>query len=65
MSGQIPSGSGEPLKGLPPEQLPPVSGPLTGSPDATAPVLTPSAEGHSGEVLPPPKQKGPSDPGAR
>ena len=56
MSGQTPTGSGDPLKGLPPEQLPQVSGPLTGSPDATAPVLTPAAEGPGGEILPPPRQ---------
>ncbi|GAA1927130.1 ABC transporter permease [Microbacterium aoyamense] len=36
MSGQTP-GAGEPLKGLPPEQLPPVSGPLTGGESATSP----------------------------
>ncbi len=29
---------GEPLKGLPPEQLPPVSGPLTGAPDPIPPA---------------------------
>ncbi|WP_343234219.1 ABC transporter permease [Microbacterium salsuginis] len=32
MSDQTPGVGSEPLKGLPPEQLPPVSGPLTGSP---------------------------------
>lgn len=32
MSDQTPGVGPEPLKGLPPEQLPPVSGPLTGSP---------------------------------
>ncbi len=55
MSGQIPAASGEPLKGLPPEQLPSVSGPLTGSPDVPAP--TPDAPGAvDGEVPPPPRQ---------
>ena len=56
MSGQNPAASGEPLKGgLPPEQLPPVSGPLTGSPDLPAP--TPTAPGAvDGEVPPPPRQ---------
>ncbi|MEI3846378.1 MULTISPECIES: ABC transporter permease [unclassified Microbacterium] len=56
MSGQTPAASGEPLKGgLPPEQLPPVSGPLTGSPDLPAP--TPTAPGAvDGEVPPPPRQ---------
>ncbi|WP_204318840.1 ABC transporter permease [Microbacterium sp. B35-04] len=55
MSGQIPAASGEPLKGLPPEQLPNVSGPLTGSPDLPAP--TPDAPGAvDGEVPPPPRQ---------
>ncbi|MGK3953347.1 ABC transporter permease [Microbacterium sp. I2] len=32
MSDQTPGAGPDPLKGLPPEQLPPVSGPLTGSP---------------------------------
>lgn len=55
MSGQTPAASGEPLKGLPPEQLPGVSGPLTGSPDLPAP--TPDAPGAvDGEVPPPPRQ---------
>jgi simple sugar transport system permease protein len=55
VSGQIPAASGEPLKGLPPEQLPSVSGPLTGSPDVPAP--TPDAPGAvDGEVPPPPRQ---------
>jgi ABC-type uncharacterized transport system permease subunit len=56
VSGQNPAASGEPLKGgLPPEQLPPVSGPLTGSPDLPAP--TPEAPGAvDGEVPPPPRQ---------
>ena len=55
MSGQTPAPSGEPLKGLPPEQLPGVSGPLTGSPDLPAP--TPDAPGAvDGEVPPPPRQ---------
>ena len=55
MSGQIPAASGEPLKGLPPEQLPNVSGPLTGSPDLPTP--TPDAPGAvDGEVPPPPRQ---------
>jgi len=55
VSGQTPAGSGDPLKGLPPEQLPPVSGPLTGSPDLPAP--TPQAPGAvDGEVPPPPRQ---------
>lgn len=56
MSGQTPAASGEPLKGgLPPEQLPPVSGPLTGSPDLPAP--SPTAPGAvDGEVPPPPRQ---------
>lgn len=55
MSAQTPAGSGDPLKGLPPEQLPPVSGPLTGSPDLPGP--TPEAPGAvDGEVPPPPRQ---------
>lgn len=56
MSGQTPAASGEPVKGgLPPEQLPPVSGPLTGSPDLPAP--SPTAPGAvDGEVPPPPRQ---------
>ena len=56
MSGQTPAASGEPLHdGLPPEQLPPVAGPLTGSPDLPAP--TPEAPGAvDGEVPPPPRQ---------
>jgi ABC-type uncharacterized transport system permease subunit len=55
VSGQIPAAGGEPLKGLPPEQLPSVSGPLTGSPDVPAP--TPDAPGAvDGEVPPPPRQ---------
>ena len=55
MSGQTPAPSGDPLKGLPPEQLPPVSGPLTGSPDVPAP--TPEAPGAvDGEAPPPPRQ---------
>jgi simple sugar transport system permease protein len=55
VSGQTPAASGEPLKGLPPEQLPGVSGPLTGSPDLPAP--TPDAPGAvDGEVPPPPRQ---------
>ncbi|WP_194397747.1 ABC transporter permease [Microbacterium atlanticum] len=55
MSGQNPAGSGEPLNGLPPDQLPAVSGPLTGSPDVPAP--TPDAPGAvDGEVPPPPRQ---------
>ncbi|WP_194409165.1 ABC transporter permease [Microbacterium cremeum] len=37
MSGQTPGAPIEPLKGLPPEQLPPVSGPLTGSPGIAPP----------------------------
>ncbi|WP_109209882.1 MULTISPECIES: ABC transporter permease [Microbacterium] len=54
MSGQNPPG-GDPLKGLPAEQIPPVSGPLTGSPDLPAP--TPEAPGAvDGEVPPPPRQ---------
>ncbi|MET0296890.1 MAG: ABC transporter permease [Microbacterium sp.] len=46
MSGQTPGGS-EPFKGLPPEQLPPVAGPLTGAPDPT-----PGAD----DFLPAPRQ---------
>ncbi|MGP3535520.1 ABC transporter permease [Microbacterium sp. RD1] len=33
MSGGTPAGGDEAIKGLPPEQLPPVSGPLTGTPE--------------------------------
>ncbi|WP_349426732.1 ABC transporter permease [Microbacterium sp. LWS13-1.2] len=55
MSGQIPAASGDPLKGLPPEQLPPVSGPLTGSPDIPAPT-TEAPGAVDGEVPPPPRQ---------
>jgi simple sugar transport system permease protein len=55
VSAQTPAGSGDPLKGIPPEQLPPVSGPLTGSPHLPAP--TPEAPGAvDGEVPPPPRQ---------
>ncbi|WP_342001067.1 ABC transporter permease [Microbacterium sp. LWH7-1.2] len=55
MNDQNPAASGEPLKGLPADQLPPVSGPLTGSPDLPAP--TPDAPGAvDGEVPPPPRQ---------
>jgi len=49
------SGASDPTRGLPPEQLPPVSGPLTGSPDLPAP--TPDAPGAvDGDVPPPPRQ---------
>jgi len=52
---QNPAASGDPLKGLPADQLPSVSGPLTGSPDLPAP--TPDAPGAvDGEVPPPPRQ---------
>jgi simple sugar transport system permease protein len=55
VNDQNPAASGEPLKGLPADQLPPVSGPLTGSPDLPAP--TPDAPGAvDGEVPPPPRQ---------
>ncbi|MET0812429.1 MAG: ABC transporter permease [Microbacterium sp.] len=47
MSGQTP-GAGEPLKGLPPEQLPPATGPLTGG----EPEKTPTAE----DFAPAPRQ---------
>ena len=43
-------GAPDSTRGLPPEQLPPVSGPLTGTPDAVAPGAVP------GEVAPPPRQ---------
>ena len=55
MNEQNPAASGDPLKGLPADQLPSVSGPLTGSPDLPAP--TPDAPGAvDGEVPPPPRQ---------
>ena len=55
MNDENSTASSDPLKGLPPEQLPPVSGPLTGSPDLPAP--TPEAPGAvDGEVPPPPRQ---------
>ncbi|MDR7112450.1 simple sugar transport system permease protein [Microbacterium trichothecenolyticum] len=55
MNDQNPAASGDPLKGLPADQLPSVSGPLTGSPDLSAP--TPDAPGAvDGEVPPPPRQ---------
>ncbi|WP_426324223.1 ABC transporter permease [Microbacterium sp. E-13] len=54
MSGQNPPG-GDALKGLPPEQLPPVSGPLTGSPGIPAPT-TDAPGAVDGEVPPPPRQ---------
>ncbi|MGU3644253.1 ABC transporter permease [Microbacterium sp. C23T] len=55
MNDQNPAASGDPLKGLPADQLPSVSGPLTGSPDLPAP--TPDAPGAvDGEVPPPPRQ---------
>ena len=55
MNDQNPAASGDPLKGLPADQLPSVSGPLTGSPDLPAP--TPDAPGAvDGEVSPPPRQ---------
>ncbi|MFB7893080.1 ABC transporter permease [Microbacterium sp. NPDC056044] len=55
MNDQNPAASGDPLKGLPADQLPPVSGPLTGSPNLPAP--TPDAPGAvDGEVPPPPRQ---------
>lgn len=44
-------GSADPTRGLPPEQLPPVSGPLTGNADA--PVDVPAA---GDGVAPPPRQ---------
>jgi len=55
VNDQNPAASGDPLKGLPADQLPSVSGPLTGSPDLPAP--TPDAPGAvDGEVPPPPRQ---------
>lgn len=55
MNDETPAPSADPQKGLPPEQLPPVSGPLTGSPGLPAP--TPTAPGAvDGEVPPPPRQ---------
>jgi simple sugar transport system permease protein len=55
VNDENPAAGGDPLKGLPAEQLPPVSGPLTGSPDLPAP--TPEAPGAvDGEVPPPPRQ---------
>ncbi|HKP06879.1 MAG TPA: ABC transporter permease, partial [Microbacterium sp.] len=55
MNDQNPTAGADPLKGLPAEQLPSVSGPLTGSPDLPAP--TPGAPGAvDGEVPPPPRQ---------
>ncbi|KJL41180.1 MULTISPECIES: ABC transporter permease [Microbacterium] len=55
MNDQNPAASGDPLKGLPADQLPPVSGPLTGSPDLPGP--TPDAPGAvDGEVPAPPRQ---------
>lgn len=58
MNDETPAAGGdEPLKGLPPEQLPPVSGPLTGSPAAPAPIPdAPAAGGSADEVPPPPRQ---------
>lgn len=52
MNDETHATGGEPLKGLPPEQLPPVSGPLTGSPETPEPV----ADAAPGEVPPPPRQ---------
>jgi simple sugar transport system permease protein len=54
VNDEISAAGEEPLKGLPPEQLPPVSGPLTGSPAAPAPAPEPSASAE--EVPPPPRQ---------
>ena len=54
MNDENSAAADEPLKGLPPEQLPPVSGPLTGSPATPAPAPEPSAA--AGEVPPPPRQ---------
>jgi len=55
VNDQNPAASGDPLKGLPADQLPPVSGPLTGSPDLPGP--TPDAPGAvDGEVPAPPRQ---------
>lgn len=54
MNDEISAAAEEPLKGLPPEQLPPVSGPLTGSPATPAPAPAPSAA--AGEVPPPPRE---------
>ncbi|MEV4687594.1 ABC transporter permease [Microbacterium sp. LWH3-1.2] len=55
MNNQNPAAGADPLGGLPAEQLPPVSGPLTGSPDLPAP--TPEAPGAvDGGVPPPPRQ---------
>jgi simple sugar transport system permease protein len=53
VSDQTPTAGGESLKGLPPEQLPPVTGPLTGSAEKTTPTETPAT---AGEVPPPPRQ---------
>jgi ABC-type uncharacterized transport system permease subunit len=43
-------GTSDSTRGLPPEQLPTISGPLTGTPDAVAPAPS------QGEVAPPPRQ---------
>jgi ABC-type uncharacterized transport system permease subunit len=48
-------GASEPTRGLPPEQLPTVSCPLTGSPDVEATTAATPAPG-DGEVPPPPRQ---------
>lgn len=48
-------GASEPTRGLPPEQLPTVSGPLTGSPDVEATTVPAPAPG-DGEIPPPPRQ---------
>ena len=55
MTGQTP-GAHEPVKGLPPEELPPVSGPLTGSPDVPLDGAVPPGAAASGDVPPPPRQ---------
>ena len=43
-------GTPDSTRGLPPEQLPTVSGPLTGTPDAAAPAAP------QNEIAPPPRQ---------
>jgi ABC-type uncharacterized transport system permease subunit len=53
VSDQTTGGGREPLKGLPPEQLPSVSGPLTGSPEKTTPAETPAT---AGDAPAPPRQ---------
>ncbi|MDQ2698588.1 MAG: ABC transporter permease [Actinomycetota bacterium] len=54
MNDENSAAAAEPLKGLPPEQLPSVSGPLTGSP--VPPASTPEPSAAAGDVPPPPRQ---------